>query len=467
MINQIVISFIIYFIALLAVGIYFYKKNKTENSFALGGRSLNYWVTAISAQTSDMGSWLFLAYPAVIYTKGIFEAWTAIGLVFFMFLNWHFIAKKIRVETEKYKSLTLSSYFESKYNDKSGLIKVISAIITLIFFTFYIASGFVGIGRLFESAFNIDYALGVILGVLVTIAYILFGGFLAVSWCNLLQGIFLLIVILVVPFFAYLKIGSLSTITSAIYAKNISMSLLPSFTSLANVIFLTFGWGLGYFGQPHILVNFMGIKNINEMEKAKYVGIIWQSIVLMAAIVIGLIGIAFFSTPLTNPEHLFVYMAKDLFIPLIAGFALCGILAATLSTVNTQILVTATSLAEDIYKVGNKNATSKQLVWVTQIATVFVATLSLILSLSNSDSIYNLVLYSWSGLGSAFSPLVILSLYSNAVNKYGAIAGIISGGIVSGIWPYVNTSVPPLIPGFFVSFVLILIVSRVTKKRAL
>lgn len=462
MINQIILSFIIYFLVLLVIGIYFYKKNNTEKEFALGNRSLNYWVTAISAQTSDMGSWLFLAYPAIIYTSGLFEAWTAIGLVIFMFLNWHFVAKKIRIETEKYKSLTLSSYFENKYQDNSGIIRISSAIIAFIFFTFYIASGLVGIGRLFESAFNIEYTTGLILGATITIAYILIGGFLAVAWCNLIQGIFLLAMIFLVPIFGYFSLGGFEAIKSVIVAKNVSLSLFSNFDSLLSILFLTFGWGLGYFGQPHILVNFMGLKNIQDMRKAKYVGIIWQILALSAAILTGLIGIAFFKTNLSNPEHLFVYMAKTLLSPLIAGFALCGILAATLSTINTQILVTATGLAEDIYKVKNPMANSKQLLNINKISIVFVTFCALVLSLTNSDTIYNLVLYSWSGIGAAFSPLVLLSLYSNKVNKYGAIVGIISGGLVAAIWPYINTSIPPLIPGFFISLFLILVVSRLT-----
>jgi sodium/proline symporter len=463
MLNEIIISFIIYFCSLTLVGLYFYKKNKNEASFALGNRSLNYWVTAISAQTSDMGSWLFIAYPAVVYTKGLFEFWTSVGLVIFMYLNWQFIAKKIRTETEKYNSLTLSSYFESKYNDKSGIIKIASAIITLFFFTFYIASGLVGIGRLFESAFGLNYSLGVILGLFVTLSYILVGGYLAVTWCNLIQGIFLLLVIMLVPIFALPHAGGIEGIKNVMLSKNMPINIWPNMATIWSFLSLTFAWGFGYFGQPHILVNFMGIKDSNETQKAKWVGIIWQILVLFAAFSIGIIGIAYFKTSLTNPEHLFVNMAKTLFSPFIAGFALCGILAATLSTINTQILVTATSLAEDFYKVVYKNVSSKRMMFITRISTIFVALFALIFSLTNSDTIYNLVLYSWSGIGSAFSPLVILSLYTKLVNKYGAIAGIISGGLIAGIWPYFATPIPPMIPGFAISFLAILLVSLVTK----
>lgn len=465
MINLIAIPFILYTLILIFIGIHFYRKSKTERSFTLGNRSLNYWVTAISAQTSDMGSWLFIAYPAVVYAKGTFSAWISISFVLFMYLNWKFIAKKLRSETEKYKSLTLSSYFESKYNDTSGIIKVASAIISIIFFTIAITSELVSIGRLFESAFNIEYLIGVLIGISITITYILLGGFLTVSWINLVQGLFLLAIAIIVPIYAYPLVGGFAGIKSAALAKNISLNLFSNLTDLMNVFLLTFGWGLGYFGQPHILINFMGINDPEETRKAMYVGIAWQTLALLSSLAIGLIGIAFFQDTVINGEHLFVNIVKSIFPPLLSGFALCAILAASLSTINTQILVAATGLSEDLYKVARKDASSVQMLKVTRISTALVSLLALVLSSTNSNTVYDLVLYSWSGLGSSFGPLVILSLYSNRVNKYGAISGILTGGIISGIWPSINTLVPPLIPGFFLGLLVILLVSKITNKK--
>lgn len=465
MINLIAIPFILYTLILIFIGIHFYRKSKTERSFTLGNRSLNYWVTAISAQTSDMGSWLFIAYPAVVYAKGTFSAWISISFVLFMYLNWKFIAKKLRSETEKYKSLTLSSYFESKYNDTSGIIKVASAIISIIFFTIAITSELVSIGRLFESAFNIEYLIGVLIGISITITYILLGGFLTVSWINLVQGLFLLAIAIIVPIYAYPLVGGFAGIKSAALAKSIPLNLFSNLTDLMNVFLLTFGWGLGYFGQPHILINFMGINDPEETRKAMYVGIAWQTLALLSSLAIGLIGIAFFQNTVINGEHLFVNIVKSIFPPLLSGFALCAILAASLSTINTQILVAATGLSEDLYKVARKDASSVQMLKVTRISTALVSLLALVLSSTNSNTVYDLVLYSWSGLGSSFGPLVILSLYSNRVNKYGAISGILTGGIISGIWPSINTLVPPLIPGFFLGLVVILLVSKITNKK--
>lgn len=459
-------SFIIYFLILLGIGVFFYKKSKSERSYIIGNRSLNFWVTAISAQSSDMGGWLFLGYPAMIYSFGLLESWTAVGLVFFMYLNWYFIAPKIRASTEHYKSLTLSSYFASRFNDNTGQIKIVSALISLVFFTFYIASGLVSLGRLFESAFSIDYLTGVILGISVTVIYTVVGGFLAVSWCNLFQGLFLLAMIILVPIAAFLKVGGLAPIVAAAHAKNISLSLFPSFTSIGKILLLTGGFGLGYFGQPHILVNFMGIDDVRNMKKAALVGIIWQILVLTAAIFIGIVGIAYFGNTLISPEHIFPTMAKELFSSVVAGFALCGVLAATLSSINTQILVSASNLAEDIYKeIINTDASSKKMLWASRMSTIVVAAIALIISLKNNESIYNLVQYAWSGLGSAFGPLLILSLYSKKPNASGALAGMLVGGFISAFWPYLNTNIPSLIPGFFLSLISIYIVSYLYIKK--
>lgn len=456
--NQIIISFIVYFSALLSVGFYFFKKNKNEKSFLVANRSLNYWVTAISAQMSDMGSWLFLGYPAIVFTNGLIESWTAIGLVVFMYLNWKLIAPKIRQETEKYKCLTLSEYFEKKLNDKSGIIRLLSAIISIYFFTLYLSSGLVGLGRLFEPAFNISFYSGVSLGTLVTVAYILVGGFFAVAWCNLFQGLFLLAMILLVPACAIFKLGGISTISNILHTSNISLSMLPQTGSIFSILLLTFAWGLGYFGQPHILINFMSIKNSEEINKATRVGISWQILVLLASIGIGIIGVAYFHNASINVEHVFVHMVKDLFPDIIAGFALCAILAAALSTINTQLVVSAGNFAQDIYpKIVKREIKNKEQMLVTRIATLVIALIAMFISFANTTSIYNLVYYAWAGLGSAFGPLLIACLYKKNVSRKNAILGILVGTLVGAIWPIFNFAIPTLVVGFFGSLLTILI----------
>lgn len=453
-------AFVIYFVTLTSIGIYFYHRNKNASDYIIGNRSLNYWVTAIATQASDMGSWLFLAFPAAIFTNGMFEFWAAIGLITFMFLNWQFIAPKLRYETERYNALTLSTYFSNRFKDTSGTLRVLSALITILFFTFYITSGIVGLGRLFEAAFSIDYSYGILLGLLCGITYTLIGGFLAVAWCDMFQGIFLLIMIILVPLYAYFIVGGIDAIDMAASAKNISLSLFNSGTSFLTAIVLAASWGLGYFGQPHILTNFMGIEDPKKISRAKWVGLTWQVLVLTSSAMIGVVGLAFFNESLANPELLFVLMTKQLFFPMLAGFILCAILAATLSTMDSHILVSGSTFAEDLYQqLFRKNAASVELMWVSRAASLTISLVALYVATNNKNSVYNLVNYAWSGVGSAFGPLVITALYSKRVSKEGAIAGMLVGAAVAGMWPYYGFNVLPLVPGFFAGLITNLAVS--------
>lgn len=461
-----IFAFSIYFCVLTAIGLFFYRRNKNAKDFMLGDRSMNYWVTAIAAQASDMSSWLFLAFPAALYTKGMFEIWTAIGLIFFMFLNWHFIAPKIRVATEKYNNLTIASYFSSRYHDDSGSIRVISATMSLLFFTFYISSGLVGMGRIFEGTFQITYFHGVLIGLLAALVYTIIGGFFAVAWCNLFQGIFMLIMLLIVPVYGYFLVGGASSIIDAAHAQHVSLNLFPSAYSLMQSLLLIGGWGLGYFGQPHILVYFMGIDDPKKIRFAKYVGISWMILALSAAAAVGLVGIAYFPHGLANSELLFVIMAKQLFTPIIAGFVLCGIFAATLSTMNSHILISGSILAEDVYKkIFHPHASSVHVMLVTRIGILLISGIALCIAANNSNSIYDLVNYAWAGLGSSFGPLLIASLYTKWVTKQGAIASILIGGFTAGLWPYLTSSIMPLIPGFAFSCIALIGVSLLTQTH--
>lgn len=459
------ISFAVYFCILSAIGIHFYRRNKNVSDYSLGDRSLNYWVTAIATQASDMGSWLFLAFPAAIYTTGLFEFWTAIGLVTFMFLNWQFIAPKLRYATEKYNALTVSTYFCERYNDRQGLLRIVSAFITIFFFTFYIAASITAMGVLFESSFSVSYGWGTVLGLACGLSYTLIGGFLAVAWCNLFQGIFLLIVILFVPIYAYFFIDGFSAIQLAAAAKQAGLSLISSEKPLLGALALAAGWGLGYFGQPHILINFMGIDDPKKISSAKWVGITWQVLVLSAAASIGLIGMAFFKDGLANPELLFVIMTKQLFFPLLAGFVLCAILAATLSTMDCHILVSGSTFAEDLYlQLFKRKASPIELMKTSRIASFLISAVALYIANHNNSTMYATVNYAWSGTGSAFGPLMIASLYSNYITRAGALAGMVTGALVAGLWHYSGSEMLPLVPGFFSSLVAMYAVSSFSKK---
>lgn len=458
---QLLISFIIYFAILLIIGAVFYQKNQSVKNYVIGNRSLNYWVTAISAQSSDMSAWLFMGYPALVFALGAMEIWTAVGLIICMYLNWKFIAAKLRTETERLQAVTIPSYIAKRFNDQSKIIVVFSTLISAYFFTCYISSGLVGMGRLFESAFNLPYATGVLIGIGITLVYTLLGGFLAVSWCNLFQGLFLLSMIILVPWQGYKVVGGWTAIKLAAATKNISLNIFPSFQTLKQICYLIGGFGLGTFGQTHILVNFMGIKDVRKINNAMVVGIIWQIIALSSSVMLGIVAIAYFKNGLANSEHLFVHMSRELFSPLIAGFALCGMLAATLSTLNTQLMVAASGLSEDLYPALIHK---KPTLLISRLATTVIALISLVISLQNSSSIYNLVHYAWSGLGCTMGPTIIAALYFKNINKIGIIIGMISSAVIASTWVLVNNTIPTLVVGMFTNFICMIIFSKLFNR---
>lgn len=459
-------AFIAYFTLLLGVGFYFYRKNKSQNDFALGGRKLNYWVTAISAQASDMSDWLFMGFPGVIYATGLIGVWTAIGLVLFMFLTWHFIAPRFRTATENMDSQTLASFLQTKFGDTSNTIRVISGLLCLYFFIFYIAAGLVGLGKIFEFAFNINYYHGIFLGLAITLTYTLLGGLMAIAWSNLFQGIFLLIAILTVPLYAIYQLGGISVVIANLAQQGPEyLSIIPTDRNFLSIFFEITAWGLGYFGMPHILINFMSIDNVKNMNKAKIVGLSWQILVLTAAILVGMVGKAFIHPALANKELVFISMVQTLFTPFLAGLILCAMLAAIISTINSQSLISASLITHDLYyPFVEKQATIQQKLFFTRASIFIIPMLALIAAFYNTMFIMNLVHYAWSGLGCSFGPLVILSLYTSFVTPQGAIAGLIVGGLIGIFWP-VTHAIPTLVIGFIASFIVTYIVSILTKER--
>jgi len=469
-------AFLAYFAILLIIGLLAHKKLKSSADFILGNRSLNFWLTALSAHASDMSAWLFMAMPAAILVGGLSQSWIAFGLLIGMFLNWQFVAKKLRQETEKYNSYTLSSYFESRFHDRSGLIRLLTATMALIFLTCYLSAGMIAMGRLFESVFGIDYYIGLTIAMLVVVFYTSFGGFTTIAWVDLFQALFLLVIIILVPILAYLQLpDGLNTVYQAAAVQEIPLGFFQreSIYSYMTTLFLILGWGLGYFGMPHILTKFMGIKNPEEINKSKYLGMSWQIIALIGSVAIGLMGIGFFGDPLENSELVFIDMVKALFHPFSAAFIVCAILAANMSTMDSQILVCGSVLSEDIYKhMFRSYASQKELLLVSRIGVVVISCISLGIAFSNNSSILDAVLYAWSGLGCSFGPLVLVSLYSKHANRSGAIAGIIFGGVTAGIWPLINRHfiempIPPMVPGFAASLLSIALFSYLTRKPSL
>lgn len=463
------ISFISYFAFFLGLSFFFYKKNNNANNFIIGNRSINYWVTAISAQASDMSDWLFMAYPGLIYAFGLFNLWIAVGLTLFMFLNWHFIAPKLRIATEKYQSLTLASFFEKRFNDSSGIIRLLTVFFTLFFIIFYIAAELIGLGRLFESTFGINYNLGIAISITLVILNIFIGGFTAVAWSDLFRGLFLLAMIIIVPIVSIAHLGGFFACSKYVSLSLICSKLVPNFSlnTLSSILLLTMGWGLGYFGSPYILVHFMGIKDVKKIHIAKYIGITWQIIVLIAATIIGLIGMLFFADPLTNRELVFINMVKDLFNPLFAGFILCAILAATMSVMTAQILATAALVSNDFFNIILKNKEKNyQSLLIIRLCIILIPLIAYFIGYNNTYALNDLVSYAWSGLGLVFTPVVIASLYGRDINKYGIYTSMAIGGTLGIIWPYLKLNFLPLLPGFITCIITIFGISTITNRLA-
>lgn len=472
MLSQEFFAISLYILILLGIGFTSMRKIRSSRDFILGGRGMNYWLTALSAHASDMSSWIFLAYPAILFTIGPSQIWVALGLTFFMYLNWQLIAPRLRTTTEKYNSLTISSFFESRFSDTTGTIRIFTALITLLFYSIYISAGLVGLGVLLTSLFQIPYYLAITIGILIVTPYLFFGGYITLAWTDLFQGIFLLVVILFVPAYALGYLGGWDTIVKAYQGQAQLESFFPT-TSVKAWILILFSfcsWGLGYFGQPHIITKFMGIKNPGEIYKSKYVGIGWQIFALSGATCIGLMGRGFFPTGLAESERLFIEIVFMMFSPFVATIILCGILGATITVMDSQILIVASNLAEDFYKkLLRKTAHSREILLVSRLSIFFVSLVAYVIALFNHASIFALVSYAWFGLGASFGPLLIFALYSKRVNKYGAWAGLISGSIIAAIWPLINRwipiEIPTLIPGFLTSFFSIWLVSLLTSEE--
>lgn len=471
---NILIAFFAYFAVLLAIGIWSHKRMTSSDEFMMGGRSLNFWVIALSAHASDMSSWLFMAFPAAIMIRGLPEGWMALGLFGGMYLTWQFVAVRLRESTEKLDSYTLPTFFERRFKDTSGTIRIITALMAVIFLTFYISAGLIAMGILLESVFGIDYYFGLTVAMIVVVAYTFLGGFITVAWTDMFQAVFLLLMVILVPVIAYNTLPhGWHDIVSAAQSQKISLRFLDdtSWTNITTILFLVFGWGLGYFGQPHIVTKFMGIRNADELVKSKYVGMTWMFIALSAAAFVGLVGIAFFNGTLQHSELVFVQMVRDLFHPIFGGFILCGLIAASMSTMDSQILVSASVLGEDFYRhVFKKEVPQEKMLKVTRFFVVLVSICSLAIAFRRNSSLLDAVQYAWSGLGSSFGPLMLMSLYYKKATRAGAITGILFGGALSGLWHFINpylthVVVPSMIPGFFGGLAAIYIVSLFTQPQ--
>ncbi|WP_374722777.1 sodium/proline symporter PutP [Peribacillus tepidiphilus] len=466
----VIFSIAVYMIGMLLLGYLAYKRTSNLSDYMLGGRNLGPAVTALSAGASDMSGWLLMGLPGAMYASGLSAGWIVVGLTIGAYLNWLFVAPRLRTYTEVAdNSITIPDYFENRFKDSSRILRITSAIVIMIFFTFYTSSGMVAGGELFKKAFNMDYTLGIWITASVVIAYTLFGGFLAVSWTDFVQGTIMFIALILVPAVTIANIGSVGTTFDEI--RSIDPNLLEAFqgTTVIGIISLL-AWGLGYFGQPHIIVRFMAITSVKEMKSARRIGMGWMIFSIVGAMFTGLLGIAYISVnnaELANPETIFIVLAQDLFPSIITGFLLAAILAAVMSTISSQLLVTSSALTEDFYKAFIKrNASDKELVFVGRLSVLVVSLIALYLALNPNETILNLVGYAWAGFGAAFGPVVILSLYWKRMNKWGALAGMIVGAATVIIWDSIErfADVYEIIPGFIACAIAIVVVSLVTAK---
>jgi sodium/proline symporter len=484
------IVLVIYLCLMMGIGLFFYKKSNSQLDYFLGGRNLNPFVTSMSAQASDMSGWLLMGLPgtAFLLTKnnGMAEAvWTAIGLAIGTYLNWLILAKRLRKYSEySSNAITIPTFLENRFKDKSHLIKLISAMFIVIFFLIYTAAQFSAGAKLFNTVFGIDYTLALYIGAVVIVSYTFLGGFLAVCWTDLIQGILMFLALVVLPIIAIIKIGSIEKTMDL--ATNLAE--LPGafganeWLGLGSFSFLTIisitAWGLGYFGQPHILARFMGIKHSNNIKPARRIAIIWVIISLSAAVLLGFIGKVYMSTVVTadeltamDGEKIFILLVQSILtgpgLAIIGGVLLTAILAAIMSTADSQLLVTSSAVSEDICNNMFKNLSGKQLIWISRISVIVVAIIAIILASDPNSSVFDLVAYAWAGFGAAFGPAILMSLYWKRMNWQGTLAGIVSGGMMVIIWrnlikPYINLY--EILPAFVVSVIMILIVSLVTPE---
>jgi len=471
--TPVLISFFVYMVVMVAIGFYFYFKTDDLSDYVLGGRGLGPGVTALSAGASDMSGWLLLGLPGLMYSDGIVGSWIAIGLIIGAYLNWHYVAQALRIYTHKLDdAITIPDYFSNRFEDSGNFLRVMTAIVILLFYTLYTSSGLVGGAKLFEATFGLDYSTSLLIGSFIIVSYTFLGGYNAVSWTDFIQGILMMLALVITPLVVIDNIGGVEEGLRLISSFDPSKLDILSGTSIIGIISLM-AWGLGYFGQPHILVRFMSICHDEQIKKAKIIGMSWMIFSIIGSLAVGFFGFAYVlaeGVELQDSEKIFITLSQLLFNPWIAGFLLAAILAAIMSTIDSQLLVSSSVLTRDIYHaIVRKNATDKELVWVGRATVILIAIIAWYLSTDKDSSVLKLVAYAWAGFGAAFGPLVILSLYNSDVNKEGAIAGILTGSIVVIIWKQLEGGifdVYELLPGFIFAWLAILIFSKLGAKSS-
>ncbi|ARD38536.1 sodium/proline symporter PutP [Edwardsiella ictaluri] len=467
------VTFCIYILGMILIGFLAWRSTNNFDDYILGGRRLGPFVTALSAGASDMSGWLLMGLPGAVFVAGISESWIAIGLALGAWLNWRLVAGRLRVHTEaNNNALTLPDYFTARFADGSRLLRIISALVILLFFTIYCASGIVAGARLFESTFGMSYQTALWAGAAATIIYTFIGGFLAVSWTDTVQASLMIFALILTPVMVIIAVGGVDDALLVIRQKSIeSVDMLKGLNLVA--ILSLMGWGLGYFGQPHILARFMAADSHHSLINARRISMTWMVFCLLGAVSVGFFGIAYFTNHPAlagavdrNAERVFIELAQLLFNPWIAGILLSAILAAVMSTLSCQLLVCSSAITEDLYKAFlRRQAGQRELVWVGRAMVLLVALVAIALATNPENRVLGLVSYAWAGFGAAFGPVVICSVLWSHMTRNGALAGMIIGALTVIVWKqYAWLGLYEIIPGFLFAGVGIVVVSLLDRE---
>lgn len=471
-------AIVIYLLGMLVIGWVAFRRTSDLDDYMLAGRGLSPGVAALSAGAADMSGWLLMGLPGAIYASGLIEAWIAIGLIIGAWLNWTFVAPRLRAYSEvAANAITIPSYFEKRLRDRSHVLRIAAGLIVLLFFTFYVSSGMVAAGKFFESSFSWPYLTGLVVIAAVTLVYTMFGGFLGATLTDVAQGLLMFAALIAVPVVAVLQVGGIGDALDGMRAVQPDALNLFAGAGDGNAllwavgIFSTAAWGLGYFGQPHIIIRFMALRSAADARAGRRIGISWMVLTCAGAVATALIGIGYFADDpareLGDAETVFLVLSQIFFHPLVAGFVLAAVLAAIMSTMSSQLVVCSSALVEDLYNIMGRRSSPRAEVMLGRLGVLLVAVVAFVLALNPESSILELVAFAWAGFGGAFGPIVLLSLYWRGLTARGAIAGMITGAVVVFVWGNVGVlsdAMYEIVPGFLANLLVAVVVSRLTPQ---
>ncbi len=468
------LGFIIYLIIVFIVGFITYRNNKSHDDFFIGGRKLNPWVVAFSERASGESAWLLLGLPGAALAGGFMQSWTALGCVLGIIFYWFVIAKGLRIESERLNAITLPNFFAERFGEKGKVIRVLATLIIVFFFTFYLAAQFNGAGKVLFVTFNIPHIWGIVIGVVVIVFYTMMGGFFAVAWTDLIQGIIMIGALVILPIYGFIELAEQGkSLSQAVGSEGTHFnSFVENKTgwAAAAVIISGLSWGLGYMGQPHLLTRFMSIKSPDKIKTSRAIAITWAIPAFAGAMIIGLIGLALYGNGYyADVEEIMPHLATTLLPTWLAGIFISGAIAAMMSTADSQLLVITSSVIEDFYhKTLGKDVTEKRLLYLSRLITIVVGAIGFFIAISSENLIYELVSYAWAGLGSSFGPALLLILFWKKITSEGVIAGMLTGSITTIIWSNIDF-LENIVSVRFVSFILaisaIFIVSLISRKK--